>query len=400
MVESDFLYLKLIFLKQSATLKAMKIEDSVFVYRLSGGDRLSWHGRYHAHEAHEFEIHFFIEGAGQFQCNRTRYPISHGTLFLTGPYEFHPHNPLLSSYGHPEIRLQKSGHASWCDTPDGRSYLAFLCVRPLPGTLDCVLGRETSIVELEWRDDWPYLKPAPGEELFPSGAVRNWPADSFEPPVVLDEYRKKGEFPPATKSIEYRFDGSAIHPDFKNLRTERDPEVYSLTSRPGFLSLRGGQSPVSHWGQSLLARRQTDFSFSAETKLEFAPTSFQHLAGLCWRYDETNQYLCALTFDENLGRVLKVLTFVDRQFMHYDPVPVPGDGPVWLGLTVQVDSGRFRYSPDGKTWRILRPVLSAAVLSDEFGGMGFTGAFTGMFCIDTLDYTARAYFESFKYTVL
>ena len=319
---------------------------------------------------------------------------------LTGPYEFHPHNPLLSSYGHPEIRLQKSGHASWCDTPDGRSYLAFLCGRPLPGTLDCVLGRETSIVELEWRDDWPYLKPAPGEELFPSGAVRNWPADSFEPPVVLDEYRKKGEFPPATKSIEYRFDGSAIHPDFKNLRTERDPEVYSLTSRPGFLSLRGGQSPVSHWGQSLLARRQTDFSFSAETKLEFAPTSFQHLAGLCWRYDETNQYLCALTFDENLGRVLKVLTFVDRQFMHYDPVPVPGDGPVWLGLTVQVDSGRFRYSLDGKTWRILRPVLSAAVLSDEFGGMGFTGAFTGMFCIDTLDYTARAYFESFKYTVL
>ncbi|HOC29791.1 MAG TPA: AraC family ligand binding domain-containing protein, partial [Treponemataceae bacterium] len=67
----------------------MKIEDSVFVYRLSGGDRLSWHGRYHAHEAHEFEIHFFIEGAGQFQCNRTRYPISHGTLFLTGPREFH-----------------------------------------------------------------------------------------------------------------------------------------------------------------------------------------------------------------------------------------------------------------------------------------------------------------------
>ncbi len=67
----------------------MKIEDSVFVYRLSGGDRLSWHGRYHAHEAHEFEIHFFLEGSGLFQCNRTRYPISHGTLFLTGPREFH-----------------------------------------------------------------------------------------------------------------------------------------------------------------------------------------------------------------------------------------------------------------------------------------------------------------------
>lgn len=67
----------------------MKIEDSVFVYRLSGTDRLSWHGRYHAHSAGEYEIHFFLEGNGSFLCNRTRYPVSGGRLFLTGPREFH-----------------------------------------------------------------------------------------------------------------------------------------------------------------------------------------------------------------------------------------------------------------------------------------------------------------------
>jgi AraC-like DNA-binding protein len=67
----------------------MTISDSVFVYRLSGGDRLSWHGRYHAHGASEFEIHFFLEGSGSFLCNRTRYPVSGGRLFLTGPREFH-----------------------------------------------------------------------------------------------------------------------------------------------------------------------------------------------------------------------------------------------------------------------------------------------------------------------
>ncbi len=67
----------------------MVIEDAVFVYRLSGGNRLSWHGRYHAHAANEYEIHFFLEGSGSFQCNRTRYPIVPGRLFLTGPREFH-----------------------------------------------------------------------------------------------------------------------------------------------------------------------------------------------------------------------------------------------------------------------------------------------------------------------
>lgn len=83
----------------------MKIEDTLFVYRLGAptsgvranstertpatADRLSWHGRYHAHGAAEFELHFFLEGSGSFLCNRTVYPISGGRLFLTGPREFH-----------------------------------------------------------------------------------------------------------------------------------------------------------------------------------------------------------------------------------------------------------------------------------------------------------------------
>ncbi len=67
----------------------MKILDSVFVYRLAGGERISWHGRYHAHGQAEFELHFFLEGVGVFQCNRTRYPVSPGQLFLSGPREFH-----------------------------------------------------------------------------------------------------------------------------------------------------------------------------------------------------------------------------------------------------------------------------------------------------------------------
>lgn len=69
--------------------EVMKVNDMVFVYRLSGGDRLSWHGRYHAHDSSEYELHFFIEGTGSFQTNHTRYPISGGRIFLTGPREFH-----------------------------------------------------------------------------------------------------------------------------------------------------------------------------------------------------------------------------------------------------------------------------------------------------------------------
>lgn len=319
---------------------------------------------------------------------------------LTGPYELHPQNPLISSYGHPELKIQKAGHGSWCDTPDGRSYLAFLCGRPLPGSDNCVLGRETSIVELEWRNDWPYVKPEPGKQLFENGLVRNFPADSFEPPVISQVYKEKNAFPAATRSITYRFDGKTIHSDFKNLRVERDPAIYSLNAKPGFLRLRGGQSPVSTYGQTLLARRQTDFDFEAETCVFFYPTDFQHLAGLTWRYDETNQYMAAISHDNKRGRVLSVITVINEQFTRSFDIALPPAGAVWLGLTVNGTVGQFKYSLDGKTWNPIRPMLDANVLSDEYGGLGFTGAFVGMFCSDMAAYSVHADFEYFSYKVL
>jgi xylan 1,4-beta-xylosidase len=317
---------------------------------------------------------------------------------ITGPYELHPHNPLLTSYGKPELRLQKAGHGSFCDTPDGRSYLAFLCGRPLAGTEHCVLGRETALVELEWHDDWPYVKPEPGQELFINGVVQNHPTGTFSPPCQTESANNQAEGrKEKPESRLYRFDGKTIPGDFKSPRS-RDSGAYSLDARPGYLRLRGGQSPVSSFGQTLLARRQTDFSFTAETRLEFDPKSFQELAGLCWRYDEANQYLLALSLDEVSGRTLNVLSMKEGVFSRTKDTPVPRSGPIWLGLTVRERHGRFRYSLDGKKWVELRPVLDAAVLSDEYYRLGFTGAFTGIFCTDTARYEAVADFEYFLYS--
>ena len=307
---------------------------------------------------------------------------------IEGPYEVHPSNPLISSRDKPEQYLQKAGHASWCETPDGRYYLAYLCGRPLPGTKHCVLGRETSISEMVWHDDWPYIK---GEE----GTRQNHPTNTFETPVNLNEPVS------ADKSKIYTFNSPAIHSDFKTLRTPMDPHSFSLGSRPGYLRLRGGQSPISAYGQTLLARRQQDFSFTAETCLEFSPQSFQELAGLCWRYDERNQYLFALTHNEsrneNKGRVLSILSMTAGQFLHEEGPTVP-EGPLYLRLTVREQQGSFSYSTDGKTYTNAGSALDSTVLSDEFDFLGFTGAFIGMFCVDTAMYKAVADFKYFSYT--
>ncbi|MBR6215919.1 MAG: AraC family transcriptional regulator [Spirochaetaceae bacterium] len=67
----------------------MRIIDTVFVYRLAHGEKLAWHGRYHAHNDNEFEVHYFIEGNGSFLANTARISIDNNALFLAGPHEFH-----------------------------------------------------------------------------------------------------------------------------------------------------------------------------------------------------------------------------------------------------------------------------------------------------------------------
>lgn len=67
----------------------MRIKDSVYVYKLAGGNKLAWHGRYHTHDPGDYEIHLFLEGDGAFLLNRSKYTIEGNRLFLVKPREFH-----------------------------------------------------------------------------------------------------------------------------------------------------------------------------------------------------------------------------------------------------------------------------------------------------------------------
>jgi xylan 1,4-beta-xylosidase len=316
---------------------------------------------------------------------------------IAGPYETHPSNPLLTSYGYPGLYLQKAGHASICETPEGRTYMAYLCGRPLPGTRYCPLGRETSIIELEWKDGWLYTKYSEDEKASAPESfgrtVPNYPARSFDPPVGGVERI------PYSKPRVYQFDGGGIDGDFKTLRTAADPAAYSLTARPGFLRLKGGESPVSTFTQTLLARRQMDVNFDVETYMEFESGSFHEFAGLTYRYDENNQYLLTVSHDDEKGRVLFVQSLIARGYSRtgYTALP-PANAGIYLELSVRGGNAMFRYSLDGKNWLTVRPVLDVSALSDEFFREGFTGAFVGMFCVDMAYYTAVADFAYFTYT--
>lgn len=299
---------------------------------------------------------------------------------LEGPYELHPNNPLITSW-QTDATLQKSGHGSLVETPEGRWYLAFLCGRPLPDSGRCVLGRETALQEVQWLEDWPILS---------NGT--NTPDSTFEVYGAV-EVKKRGP-------VRYTFDTEDFLRDFQTLRLPYEGSRFSIEDKKGTLRITGKESIVSRHEQAILCRRQQDFCFEAKTHVELEGRHFQKMAGLIYRYDERNQYYLYLSFDEVLDSYALSLVAVDQgchRFVTAVPIAVPGN-QVHLRLDVTYERAAFSYALNDGEWVSIGGELDTSILTDEYTKpMGFTGAFVGMACQDLSSRQSRAYFSYFDY---
>ncbi|MFN7102249.1 MAG: glycoside hydrolase family 43 protein [Pseudorhizobium sp.] len=309
---------------------------------------------------------------------------------IDGPYEMHPNMHLITSKDHPEAVLQRAGHGQYVETPEGEAYHTHLCGRPMPPNRRCTLGRETALQKCVWKDDdWLYL--AQG------GVVPN--VDVPAPTEVEPVERPL--------RIESRFDGDTLPIEFQWLRTPEPERIFSLSERPGHLRLFGRESIGSWFEQALVARRQEHHAFRAETICDFTPDTYQQCAGLTHYYNRHKFHALVVTLHEKLGRVVTIFS-CPGDFPHgrmsfpvESGIAVP-EGPVHLAMEVRHNDLQFfwRMSPQ-EEWQSVGPVLDASVISDE-GGRGehgsFTGAFVGMFAIDTSGRARAADFDSFVYT--
>lgn len=319
---------------------------------------------------------------------------------LMGPYELSPYSPLLTSKPYPQNPLQKAGHASLTEGKNGKWYLAHLCARPVGEERCCILGRETAIQEVIWENGWPKLK---------NGV--NAPSETFEVPdePVKPEENMAGaeEKTGIWSGQDWRddFDRESWNPHFQSLRVPLG-ERASLTVRPGWLRLYGKESLESFYEQSFLAARQEHFYFQADTKLEFAPVSYQQTAGLAYYYDTLSHYYLCVTRDEQQGRVLTVMHKVLNQFSMPLGVgiSIPEEGAVYLRLKGEKEKAQFYYSMDGVNYEKAGEALDATVLSDDYyrriSTSRFTGAFVGICCQDIAGRGGYADFDYFEYQAL
>lgn len=313
---------------------------------------------------------------------------------IWGPYELHPQKHIISSKDTPFAALQRAGHADFVETPDGKTYLVHLAGRPIGQKRRCVLGRETAIQEAYWDDDdWLYVKngPVPSLEVDVPG-IRN-------EDVYWEEKR-------------YTFK-NGLHKDFQWLRTPEPERLFGIED--GKLVLTGRESIGSWFEQSLVARRQTHFSFDAETVVDFLPEDERQFAGLTLYYCRYNFFYLVVTSHSDGQRELQIMRseaswpearLTDRGSSAYN-VSLPAQGKVKLAATVRGSQLQFYYAvladKDGQEEELksFGPVLDASIVSDECGGHqahgSFTGSFVGVACSDLNGTEKKATFDYFVY---
>ncbi len=326
---------------------------------------------------------------------------------IFGPYEIDPNNPFITSRNHPEAKLQKAGHASLVETPEGDWYAVHLCGRPIdiesipdstsPESNDtysqqtlkpeqtrrCILGRETAIQKLDWpAGAWPQLE---------HGTCV--PAETIATPATNHS---------TDHSLRVGFDQPDLNIHFQSLRRPIDKSWLDLEARPGWLRLYGQEPTTSTFRQSLIARRIQSFNTQTTTALEYTPKSFKHMAGLIAYYDTANHYYLRVSRDEQRGRHLGIVRYdagVYNEFPESEQV-LPESGTLYLRVAIARAELQFSYSLDNENWHSIGPAFDSTILSDDYHTLGFTGAFVGITAQDLTGQGHPADFDWFDYREL
>lgn len=316
-----------------------------------------------------------------------------------GPYEGDPQNPIVTSapgcsyerhdpdhlkpkYYNPDSILQKSGHGSYVELPNGEVYLVHLTSRPFVPELRCTLGRETAIQKMIWTEDG-WLRMADGSNL----------AKTEVPEPQLPECPMKQI--PDFDDFESGELGNWYYSP--RIMPQRFADV---KARPGYVRLRGQESRASLNKVSILARKLTSVYARVTTKMEFTPEVFQHSAGLILYYDNMNYVNLREYYSETLGQsAISIVQLENGEKTEFVDTRTAVDaGPIWMRLYVEGRKSWFEWSRDGKEYQKIGPEFDTTKYSDEYCRYGeFTGAMVGLTCADRIKRKHYADFDFFEY---
>lgn len=251
-----------------------------------------------------------------------------------GPFEPAPHNPILTHrdrVGHP---IQSLGHADFVEDAAGRWWAVALGTRHAPLSQHHNIGRETFLLPVQWRDDWPHVGDGGTTELRVDNVelpASSHPLPSAPPSLATQEWLTVGAPVP---QLDFAQSGDRIVLPAGGALTEVDRPLGAL----------------------LRAQLADDQEFRAELTEATGP------AGIAVFTNRSHHY-SALVSGIGDTRVVTVRRVVDDLEVRED-IPLPGSGPVLLEVRARPDRYEFHATPTGGDARLLA-TASARLLSAE-----------------------------------
>jgi xylan 1,4-beta-xylosidase len=275
-------------------------------------------------------------------------------------------NPILTQrYLDPNRKnpITCAGHADLIQTKEGNWWSVFLACRPIENKFEN-LGRETFLMPVRWSEDgFPYM--TQGEETVPMILKRK-------------EVKKKGEVTFGNFEKNESFDSYTL-PDYWITLRSPAKDLYSLTEKPGYLTLKCiDVNAYEKKTPAFVCRRMQHHNFECTTKVIFNPNNDKEAAGLLLYKDETHQYFLSIKKSDN-NRKVSVEKLSEDGIEILGEQVIMFDDPVKLKVVSRGMYYDFYFAKgDDNQWKAVCQDVSAHFLSTA-NSFGFTGTTIGMY---------------------
>jgi alpha-N-arabinofuranosidase len=274
-----------------------------------------------------------------------------------GPWEACPHNPILShrSLDHP---IQTTGHGDLVEDTNGNWWIVFLGTRPVGYPRYHILGRETFLAPVLWKDGWP--------------VVGNHGTTDLEVEAPLPDLHSWEQIEP----LRDDFDTQTFGWHWNWLRNP-DMANYSLSERPGWLRLKGIATHLdAENSPTFLGRRQRYFNCRVITEISFDPQNKGEEAGLVVLGDNHHHYEIAVRFHNGQREII-----VRRRIGALQAIVAQetiSEGNILLSVEADPTWYTFSFSLGNHPWKTLTQG-ETRYLCTESGAAKFTGVYFGMY---------------------
>ena len=279
---------------------------------------------------------------------------------IFGPYETNPSNPILTHRAlSPAFRVTSTGHGDMVMDAEGQWHMTFLARRPLDSNTH-ILGRETFLTPIHWKDGWPKLPEHHSQDVggshFGQSAI---PRDD-------------------TSVRKLSFKGNRLSPEWTFIRTPRE-KWWEVSSRKDALSIRLRPDILSDISQpSWLGLRQDRFHARFSTIMEFRPEREGEEAGLTVFRDKDHYFKFTL-IREKEGDSLQLSKRVIGQTTDHVISRVPfNEKKIILRITASGRRYSFEYGVSADELKYLEKDADGGFLGSPAAGR-FTGTMIGIY---------------------